>query len=80
MLALGCCSKTLEHRRGRFADLFESNLNLDGTTIASDEDIAMAENFQANRRVDNNLYADSEMGGSSVEDGGSSHLSYIDNY
>jgi len=45
MLALGCCSRTLEHGRGNFADLYESNLNLEQTTIASDEDVEMAEHF-----------------------------------
>lgn len=52
MLALGCCSKTLEHSRGNFADLYESNLNLDGTTIASDEDMEMVENFHHNQNSD----------------------------
>ena len=48
MLALGCCSKTLEHSRGNFADLYESNLNLDATTIGSEEDIEVGENFNIN--------------------------------
>ena len=46
MLALGCCSKTLEHPRGNFNDIYENKLNNDGETIHSEEDRKLVDDFR----------------------------------